>query len=68
MFVPAVLLALSLGSPVTGIVLDPSGRPLPRVAIVVRAPGGAAVSVVFSDVDGNFRIPDAPEEIGRAHV
>ena len=61
MFVPAVLLALSLGSPVTGIVLDPSGRPIPRAAIVVTAPGGAAVGVVFSDVDGNFRIPDAPE-------
>ena len=61
MFVPAVLFALSLGSPVTGIVRDPSGRPLPRVAIVVTAPGGAAVGVVFTDVDGNFRIPDAPE-------
>jgi outer membrane receptor protein involved in Fe transport len=60
-FVPAVLLALSLGSPVTGTVLDPSGRPIPRAAIVVTAPGGAAVGVVFSDVDGNFRIPDAPD-------
>ena len=61
MFVPAVLLALSLGSPVTGTVLDPSGHPIPRAAIIVTTPGGAAVGVVFSDVDGNFRIPDAPE-------
>lgn len=61
MFIPAVLLALSLGSPVAGVVLDPSGHPLPRVAIVVTAPGGAAVGVVFSDVEGRFRIPDAPE-------
>ena len=61
MFFSAVLLTLSLGSPVTGTVLDPSGRPIPRAAIVVIAPGGAAAGVVFSDVDGNFRIPNPPE-------
>ena len=56
-----VLLSLALSSPVTGVVVDPSGRPIPRATVSVTAPDGMTSSTVFTDVDGGFRVDDAPD-------
>ena len=56
-----VLLSLSLSSPVTGVVVDPSGRPIPRATVSVTAPDGTTKSTVFTDVEGGFRVDEAPD-------
>lgn len=55
-----VLALIPLADPtgVTGIVLDASGRPLPRVRVQVVS--GAADVTTFTDVDGTFRVAAAP--------
>ena len=60
MFVPLVL-ALSLSAPVTGVVVDPSGRPIPRATITISAADGGRAATIFSDAEGVFRLNDAPE-------
>src|SRR4051812_17920507 len=60
---PVLVLSLSVSfsSAISGVVIDTSGRAIPRASIeVIGADGGAAGSV-FSDADGSFRVASAPE-------
>jgi vitamin B12 transporter len=59
-FVPLVL-ALSLSAPITGVVVDPSGRPIPRAAITITASDGARATTIFTDAEGEFRLNEAPD-------
>jgi vitamin B12 transporter len=68
--VPLVPLFLSLISPATppqnpdavkGVVVDSSGRGIPRASISVIARDGRTASVVFTDGEGVFRIAGAPD-------
>jgi outer membrane cobalamin receptor len=61
LLVPVLLFSLSLSSPVTGVVVDPAGRPIPRASIGVTAPDGSSAGSIFTDADGAFRLADAPE-------
>lgn len=55
-------LNLSAGSgPVSGVVVDSSGRPVPRALVQVVTRDGAAGTSIFSEADGTFRIATAPE-------
>jgi vitamin B12 transporter len=46
---------------VTGVVVDVSGRPIPRANIKVIARDGRTTGVVFTDGEGAFRIEGAPD-------
>lgn len=46
---------------VAGVVVDASGRPIPRAAISVIARDGRTTAVVFADGEGAFRIAGAPD-------
>lgn len=46
---------------VTGVVVDSSGRPVPRAAVSVIARDGRRAAVVFTDGEGAFRIAGAPD-------
>ena len=57
-----LLLSLSLGflpdpPPVTGVVVDGSGRPVPRAIVQTLSRDGHAAASVFTDTRGEFRIP-----------
>jgi len=54
-------LSLSLSSPVTGVVVDPSGRPIPRASIAITAADGSPAGSIFTDANGGFRVDDAPD-------
>jgi len=63
---PVLVLSLSLSSAsfashVTGVVLDSTGRAVPRASISVTAADGSSAGSVFTDSDGTFRVPDAPD-------
>ncbi len=57
----ALSLFLSLSAPVTGVVVDPSGRPIPRATVSISSSSGAPASSVFTDADGMFRFDNAPD-------
>ena len=46
---------------VRGVVVDSSGRPIPRASVSVIATDGRTTSVVFTDGEGAFRIAGAPD-------
>ena len=46
---------------VKGVVVDSSGRPIPRAAVTVIGRDGRTTGVVFSDGEGVFRIAAAPD-------
>jgi vitamin B12 transporter len=46
---------------VKGVVVDSSGRPIPRASISVIARDGRTTAVVFTDGEGAFRIAGAPD-------
>ena len=56
----ALVLSLSLStsftSPVTGIVVDGAGRPVPRAAVDVITADGAVAATVFTDAAGTFAV------------
>jgi len=63
--VSASLLALSLvvpvdPSPLTGVVVDAAGRPVPRAIVQVINADGSAATTVVTDADGAFRIAAPP--------
>ena len=60
-------LLLSLSSPVTGVVVDPSGRPIPRATISISSSTATSTATVFTDADGTFRFDEAPDGC-RVHV
>ncbi|HEX9368437.1 MAG TPA: TonB-dependent receptor, partial [Vicinamibacterales bacterium] len=53
--------ALADAGPVTGIVVDSSGRPIPRALVQVVTRDGATASTIFTDADGSFRLSTAPD-------
>lgn len=57
----ALSLSVLVASPITGVVVDPSGRAIPRASIEVITGDGTAAGSVFSDADGSFKITSAPE-------
>ena len=63
---PALILSLSISTaadprPLTGVVSDSSGRPIPRAVVQIVSRDGTAFGSIFTDVDGAFRVADAPE-------
>lgn len=55
-------LTLSAGSgPVTGVVVDSSGRPVPRALVQVVTKDGAPAPAIFTESDGSFRLATAPD-------
>ena len=68
----ARLLSLSLtlfagSGSVTGVVVDSSGRPVPRALVQVVTKDGAPAPAIFTEADGSFRLANAPEGC-RLHV
>jgi vitamin B12 transporter len=63
LLLPALVLSFStfLPAPITGTVVDSSGRAVPRAAVEVIAADGTSVGTVFTDVDGTFRVQAAPD-------
>ena len=63
---PARLFSLSLtlfagSGTVTGVVVDSSGRPVPRALVQVVTKDGAAAPAIFTESDGSFRVAAAPD-------
>lgn len=48
-------------SPVSGVVVDSAGRPVPRASVDVVAADGTVAATVFTDTDGTFTAPSAPD-------
>src|SRR5438045_7930101 len=48
--------AQTTGTPLTGVVVDPAGRSVPRAVVQIVAPGGATAATVLTDGDGAFRV------------
>jgi vitamin B12 transporter len=46
---------------VTGVVVDSSGRPVPRALVQVVTKDGAPAPTIFTEADGSFRLANAPE-------
>jgi outer membrane cobalamin receptor len=46
---------------VTGIVVDSSGRPVPRALVQVVTRDGATASSIFTEADGSFHLSTAPD-------
>jgi vitamin B12 transporter len=49
------------GRPVTGVVVDSSGRPVPRALVQVLTRDGAPAASIFTEADGTFRVAAAPD-------
>jgi outer membrane cobalamin receptor len=67
LFAVVRLLSLSLSlstvadsAPLTGVVVDASGRALPRVVVQVVAADGTTAASTLTDADGTFRVNGAP--------
>lgn len=60
-FVLSLFVSLPFSIAVTGSVVDGAGRAVPRAAVEVIAPGGAVAATVFTDADGGFTLPAAPD-------
>ena len=45
---------------VAGIVVDSSGRPVPRALVQVMTRDGATASSIFTEADGSFHVSTAP--------
>ena len=56
------LLPAAARSPITGTVLDESGRPLPRALVRVVAVDGRAGASTFTDVEGSFHLQGVPQD------
>jgi vitamin B12 transporter len=46
---------------VTGVVVDSSGRPVPRARVQIVTKDGAPAPAIFTDSDGSFRFAAAPD-------
>jgi vitamin B12 transporter len=60
------LLSLSLSlvagaNPISGVVVDPSGRPVPRAVVQILTRDGVAAATVLTELDGTFRVQDGPD-------
>jgi vitamin B12 transporter len=56
----ALSLTLSAPSPLTGVVVDASGHPVPRAIVQVIGADGIATASVVTDAEGAFRIASPP--------
>jgi vitamin B12 transporter len=56
----SLALAADPGS-VTGVVVDSSGRPVPRARVQIVTKDGAPAPAIFTDSDGSFRFSTAPD-------
>jgi len=54
-------LSLSFANPISGVVVDGAGRPVPRAAIDVIAGDGSVAGTIFTEADGTFALQTAPE-------
>lgn len=54
-------LSLSLFNPITGVVVDGAGRPVPRASIDVIAADGSVAATTFTETDGTFAVQSAPD-------
>ena len=63
MLLSVFVLSLStlLPVPITGTVVDSSGRAIPRATVEVLAADGTSAGTVFTDGEGTFRVQAAPE-------
>ena len=43
--------------PISGLVVDPSGQPVPRAVVRISGTNGETVATLFSGQDGSFRVP-----------
>jgi len=55
------LIPTSSPASVSGTVVDPSGRPVPRAFVQIVTRDGAAAATVLTDAEGTFRFADAPD-------
>jgi vitamin B12 transporter len=46
---------------VTGVVVDSSGRPVPRAIVKIVTRDGASAATIFTEVDGSFSLSTAPD-------
>ena len=60
-FLSLSLAFLPAAGPVAGVVVDSSGRPVPRALVQVVTKDGAVAASMFTETDGSFRAPSAPE-------
>jgi vitamin B12 transporter len=60
-FGSSLVLCAFLSLNLSGIVVDQSGRPVPRAIVKVVAEDGTPAASTFSDADGAFRIANAPD-------
>lgn len=61
LFLSLSLATLSSSNAITGVVVDTSGRPVPRAVVQVITREGAPAATVFTDADGSFRVATAPD-------
>jgi vitamin B12 transporter len=68
-FVLPVFLLLSViaAGPISGVVVDPSGRPVPRAVVQIVAVDGTTAATLLTDADGGFRAASGPDGC-RVHV
>ena len=61
LFLSFSLTLFSGSGSVTGIVIDPSGRPVPRAVVKVLTRDGALAASIFTEADGTFTAASAPD-------
>ena len=61
LLVLSLSLSLPVSSSISGVVVDSAGRAIPRASVEIVAADGSATATVFTDADGTFRVPAAPD-------
>jgi vitamin B12 transporter len=61
LFLSLSLATLSSSGAITGVVVDTTGRPIPRALIQVVTRDGAPAATIFTDADGSFHVETAPD-------
>jgi len=61
LFLSLSLATLSSSGAITGVVVDTTGRPVPRAVIQVVTRDGAPAATIFTEADGSFRLATAPD-------
>ena len=59
--VPLSLSAVIAAGPISGVVVDPSGRPVPRAIVQIVTADGATAATTLTGADGEFSIAGAPD-------
>ena len=61
------LSAFSAAGPISGVVVDPAGRAVPRAVVQILAADGTTAATLLTDADGSFRVASGPDGC-RVHV